>query len=131
MSYSALALLNNDVDALLDTKTLYQTSNYVFATFFQHFVASDITANSGSYGFQPLGATLPSNLGPILGSTGPLLASYQDHNDTIKLSSTVNAELSVRIKQLHMSPTAVYICLSILTFLAVTTILVYTAPPVF
>ena len=133
MSYSSLALQSNNIDALLDPSILFSTSNRVFSTFFQHFVADNVTAESGSYGFQPIAAVVPWDLGPILadtilqnGSDVLLPQSYQDHNDTRHLSSTINATLHLRIEQLHMSPTAVTLCLSILAFLAATTIWVYT-----
>lgn len=125
MSYSALALQNNDVEALLDPDTLFKTSNRVFSTFFQHFVADNVTAESGSYGFQPINAVVPGDLGPILNDTGTGLAAYQDRNNTHHLSSTVEATLHIQIEQLHMSPTAVYLCFAILAFLAGTTVWVY------
>lgn len=59
MSYAALSLTSHDVEALLDPKILQSLSNRVFSTFFQHFVAENVTKDSGSNGFQPLNATLP------------------------------------------------------------------------
>ena len=124
MSYSALALMNNDVEALLDPKTLYNVSDRVFATFFQRFVADNVTAEDGSYGFQTVDANVPWSLGPILSDGRP--TRYQDRNDTHHLSRTIEATLHLQIEHLHMSPTAVYLSLSILTFLAATTVLMFT-----
>ena len=127
MSYSALALQDNDIEALLDAQILYETSNHVFGTFFQHFVGDNVSMESGSYGFQKIDAAVPWDLGPAYGlDGGEVLADHQDLNDTHHLSGTIDAVLHIRIEQLHMSPTAVYLCLSILAFLAATTIWVYT-----
>ena len=124
MSYSALALVDNDIEALLNPDTLFNISNRVLATFFQHFVADNITESDGSYGFQRIDAVVPWTLGPIGNADGP--GYHQDHNDTHHLSSTIDATLHLNIEQLHMSPTAVYISLSILLFLAATTLLMFT-----
>jgi hypothetical protein len=121
MSYAALSLLDNNIEALLKPDTLYKTSNFVFSTFFQHFVTDNTTQRSGSYGFQSINATVPSTMKECTESP------CQDY-DTIThhLSSTIKATLHIRIQQLHMSPAAVYLCLSILTFLVATTGWVYT-----
>jgi len=128
MSYAALALQDNNIDALLDPETLFSTSNKVFATFFQHFAGNNISFEQGSYGFQPVGATLPWDLPLILGGTpGPQPPpGYQDRNATHHLSTTVDALIQVEIQQLHMSPAAVYLCLAILSILLTITGWVYT-----
>jgi hypothetical protein len=127
MSYAALSLANSDVEALLDPSTLSTISARVFSTFFQHFVTNSITAESGSFGFQPINASLPWDLGSILNTstyyeTG---SSYQDQNSSQITNRTVSVVLHTRIEQLDMSLTAVCLCLSILAFLVVTTIWVY------
>ena len=126
MSYSAYALVEKDPLALLDPERLYAVSNEVFSTFFQHFVADNVTAEDGSYGFQPINATVPAGLGPIANEYENGSAAYQDRNPAHHLSPTINARMQIGIEELHMSPTAVYICLVILAFLAATTIWIYT-----
>lgn len=127
MSYAALSLANNDVEALLDPNTLSTISARVFSTFFQHFVTNSITAESGSFGFQPINASLPWDLGPILNTSNhyKTVSSYQDQNSSQIMNRTVSAVLHTRIEKLDMSLTAVCLCLSILVFLVVTTIWVY------
>ena len=126
MSYSAYSLVEKDPLALLDPERLYAVSNQVFSTFFQHFVADNVTVDGGSYGFQPINATLPAGLGPVVNGNNETTAAYQDHNTSNHLSATINARVQIGIEELHMSPTAVYICLFVLVFLAVTTIWIYT-----
>ena len=126
MSYSAYALVEKDPLALLDPGRLHAVSNEVFSTFFQHFVADNVTVDDGSYGFQSINATLPFGLGPIANEYDNGTAAYQDRNDAHHLSPTINAKMQIGIEELHMSPTAVYICLVILAFLAATTIWIYT-----
>jgi hypothetical protein len=64
MSHAALSLANNDVEALLDPNML------------------SITAGSGSFGFQPINAFLPWDLGAILDTTNYYCSSYQDQNSS-------------------------------------------------
>lgn len=126
MSYAAVALQNNNIERLLDPDILYSTSSKVFGTFFQHFVSNNISTEHGSYGFQSVSATLPRDLPLILNEDSTAPTTYQDHNPTQHLSSTVNATIHVNIQQLHMSPAAVYLSLSILAILLAITCWVYT-----
>lgn len=80
MSYAALSSANDDVEALLDPNMLSTISARVFSTFFQHFVTNSITAESGSFGFQPINDSLPWDLGAILNITNYYGSSYQDRN---------------------------------------------------
>lgn len=127
MSYAALSLASRDVEALLDPSTLESLSNRVFSTFFQHFVAENITLDSGSYGFQPLNATVPWDLTPILDPGNETKAwSYQDKNTSLVTNKTATAILHTEIEQLNMAPTAVILCIVMLSLLTATTVLLQT-----
>lgn len=124
-SYTALSLVGNIEDALLDYDTLANISSTVFSIFFKHFVLAD-TSNkadgamymNGSWGLQPLNSVVPSDLGPILGTSDYL-------QDSI-LPSTTNASVpgivTVQIEKLDLNPIAVILSLAILGLLLMSTV---------
>lgn len=119
MSYCMLAQVNQDKQALLDLETLNHHANGTFATFFQHYVSSNLSATAGGWAYQRIGAILPQDLGPTQngqpeGNPSPI--SYT--------SRTVEAEVATEIKILKMSPLASWLSMSILVWLIITAILV-------
>jgi hypothetical protein len=120
MSYSMLALANNDKEALLDPKTFVETANTVFGIFFKHYVSNNVTMAEGGPAYQRIGAALPADLGPPV-RTG---AGYnQSLSDTP--ATTIKAKLQTPVDRLVMSPTAVFLCLAILALLCLITVVIY------
>ncbi|TID13390.1 hypothetical protein E6O75_ATG11306 [Venturia nashicola] len=123
MSYSMLSLVNNDKYALLNATTLMEKANIAFGVFFKHYASGNVTKTGGSFAFQPIGAALPSTLGaPSSFNTG---GRYYNNSQTVDLDRTVPIFVHVPIDTLVMSPIAVFICLAVLAFLAVTTVVIF------
>lgn len=133
MSYTALSLVNNDDDALHNSDTLANVSSAVFSIFFKHFVQAGSNDHregmymNGSWGLQPHGAVIPSDLGPILSSSTYLQKSstyLQKSFLPSNTSATVNGVITTQIEQLDLNPAAVILSLFILCFLLLTTMIV-------
>lgn len=126
MSYTALSLVNNDHDSLHDTAKLGNISSTVFSIFFKHFVLAGADGKrdgmymNGSWGLQPRGAAIPSDLGPTMSSKSLLQDSFIPSNP----SATVQAVLSMQIEQLELNPSALFLSLAILCLLLLTTAVV-------
>ncbi|KAH0360600.1 hypothetical protein KCU65_g9309, partial [Aureobasidium melanogenum] len=134
MSYCMLQLVKGDKAALLDHNRLTGLANETFSVFFKHFASSNVSDTLGSQAFQLIGEKLPWGLGAAV-----YVSDYEIHllppdqqgafateNQTVPLERQVTATLSVPIEQLVMSPIAVYLCISILVLLCVTTAIIYT-----
>lgn len=125
MSYTARSLVNND-DDLHNPEMLASISSTVFSMFFKHFVQAGSGGQrngmymDGSWGLQPRGVVLPSDLGPVLGSSTYLQNSSVPSNT----SATGNGVITTQIEQLDLNPAAVILSLAILCFLLLTTIVV-------
>ncbi|KAH7399809.1 hypothetical protein BKA64DRAFT_722635 [Cadophora sp. MPI-SDFR-AT-0126] len=127
MSYVSLSLAQNNPSLLLDPMKLGNISSTVFSMFFKHFVHSDVRSNGGMYMngtwvLQPRGAVPPSDLGPTRDSMSKVY--LQDTLLPSGLEPITNAIVTTRIEQLDLSPAAVILCLSILCFLLLTTVVV-------
>jgi len=97
-----LHLANNDQHALLGAETLMETANQTFGIFFKHFATFNISENRESYVYEP--------------------------PDYFKKSyDLIDANISTPVKELRMSPAAAILSMSILVFLIITTIILYTA----
>jgi hypothetical protein len=108
MSYSMLQLANNDQQALLDPQTLMDTANQTFGIFFKHFACFNVSEKLGGYVYDI--PTLDPRTGDWIGAYG----------------GTANATLSTTVAELRMSPTAATMSMTILVFLIIVTIIVYT-----
>ena len=95
MTYAMYSLAGSDLEALLDPEVQARTANKVFSTFFQHFASSNVTSQ-GSWTYQ-----------------------------AVQESQKVEATVTRRLEMLQMSMTATAICLTILAFFVVVTIIVY------
>jgi hypothetical protein len=124
MSYSMLALVNNDKSALLNATTLMEKANTAFGVFFKHYASDNVTKANGGFAFQPIGATFPSTLGAPAG----LNSQSKGYNDSqaVNSSRTTPILVHVPVDTLVMSSVAVFLCLAILVFLIVTTIITFT-----
>ena len=126
-----LQLAKGDKAALLDHNRLTSLAKETLSVFFKHFASSNVSDIFGGQAFQPIGEKLPWGLGPALNTSGVLLPPHEQgafatQNQTVHLERQVPATLSVPIEQLVMSPIAVYLCISILVLLCVTTVIIYT-----
>ena len=130
MSYAMFSLVQKNPQALLDLTTLHRVANEVFSTFFQHYASNNVSLTDGGRVFQPIGASLPFGLPPIVNFSTNQASSYQDSNirPPTNLNNTIEATIHYPVNELIMSPTAVYLCLAILTLLTGIASLVYFFP---
>lgn len=117
---------------LLERQTYMKLASTTLGVFFKHFASENITRLSGGHIYEPVGDRLPWSLGPVINETNrTLVSTYQGalaEGDQIDTSHpTITAVYSIPVEQLVMSPVAVYFCLSILSLLVVTTIIMYSA----
>ena len=112
MSYTMLSLANGSKEALLDPKTYMQLASQTFGVFLKHFISDNVTSTAGGNAYQPIGERLPWTLG-----------KHQE----VEMPRNVTATIHIPVEQLVMSPTAVFLCISLLMFLVVVTIVAYTA----
>lgn len=128
MSYAIYSLALRNSSAILDPLMLHQLANRTFSTLFQHYASTDVTLTDGGRVFQPVGATLPFGLPPILSPndlTGQNLSTYQDKNIPSYTNRTTKVFIHTPVEQLVISPVAFILCLAILLYLAIVTVLVY------
>lgn len=125
MSYSMLALVNNSKEALFDFPTYAKHANTVVGTFFKHFASLNVTSERGGNAFQPIGHTFPWDFGPV-SSNATVQAEFDNAR---KFASTTSksgdATLHLLVEALVMSPTAIWLCIALLAFLALSTIVLY------
>lgn len=130
MSYTSLALSGHNKSVLLDPATLGNVSSTVFSIFFKNFVQTKVSANGalfmdGAWGLQPLGATVPSDLGLIVDSNPPM--SLQNSLPRSNANSSSAALLITKVENLDINHAAAIICLCILSIfiVAIVVIMVY------
>jgi hypothetical protein len=126
MSYAAYTQVGFDPTALLDPDILFETSQKVFSTFFQHFVNNNITKNDGGWVYQPIGQELKVNQPMVNMPTqytpdGLVAPKFED---VVRNSSqTTTATISTRVEVLRMNEVAFWISASILIWLIITIII--------
>ena len=133
MSYAMFSLVQRNPQALLDHTTLQTTAQEVFTTFFQHYASDNVTLADGGRVFQPIGATLPVDLPPIVNVSYNssdarykfTASSYQDTDVRTSTNRSVEAAVHTSVNEHVMSSTAVFLCLAILAFLICIAVLVY------
>ena len=112
--------------ALSDHMILQTVVKDVFSTFCRHYVSNLATLADGGRFFQPIGATLPFGLPPIINSSNVFRnSSYQDTDVRTSTNKTVEAIVHTPVNELVMSSTAVILCFAILASLACVAVLVY------
>ncbi|KAI9929420.1 hypothetical protein MW887_000890 [Aspergillus wentii] len=126
MTYSMFSMANKSPDALLNSQTLDELSKKTFTTFFQHFVSNDISPKIGGWAYQPINASLPSDLAPAVDDImGGKATAYQDDlHPILHTKRTVSAVVSQRVELLHMNPAAVWLSIAILGWMMITTVIV-------
>jgi hypothetical protein len=125
MSYSMLALAGGNAgrEALLDPNELIKKANYVFGVFFKHFVSENITDAEGGWAYQPIGAKLPAGLGNI--TDYGVVGRDDDRRSPVDTPRSLNAVLSTPVEQLVVSGIAVGICVGVLAFLIIVTVIIF------
>lgn len=132
MTYAMYMLGGADPEALLEISTLERTAEKTFQTFFQHYVSTNVSMEKGSWVYQAINSSLPSDLGEVIslqlgpgGNSTEIKASdYQDNLHPVSSTNrTAIATISTRIEVLQMQPTAVWLSLAILTWLIATLVI--------
>ncbi|KAI1388600.1 uncharacterized protein F4822DRAFT_251261 [Hypoxylon trugodes] len=114
MTYSMLALANNDHEALLNLDTLRHTAQRTFSAMFQNFASKNVSFENGGYVFQSL------NENPLIHVNGVTL-----ENSTVPkppVNTTINLHVSRPAELLQMSKPAAWICMIILGYLVIVSI---------
>lgn len=125
MSYTSLAMSGQNKTALLDPETLANVSSSVFSLFFKNFAQATANANDalfidGAWGFQTIGATIPSDLGSVIGSNPPLLLQGSLSPSPTGPGATSSGVLSTVVETVDMNHTVAILSLSILSIFIVT-----------
>lgn len=131
MTYAMYSLVGKNPDALLDVDTLTNSTQRVFTTFFQHFVSNSVSLKEGGFAYQPIGHMI-EDPGPVYNVSwipistvkDRLPANYSNNYPRLNTARAANATVLTRIEVLHMNPTATWLSVAILLWLAATTILV-------
>ncbi|KAF7718401.1 Uncharacterized protein PECH_008383 [Penicillium ucsense] len=130
MSYSMYSMANKDPQALLDPKTFVRLAQKSFTTFFQHFVSNNISMANGGWAYQTINASLPSDLTPAVEyvngyAAGAQATAYQDVIHPISQTNrTVSIKVAQRVQLLQMNAIAVWLSVSIMAWLILTTLVV-------
>ncbi|KAJ5386228.1 hypothetical protein N7509_008769 [Penicillium cosmopolitanum] len=130
MTYAMYSMAGKDPTKLLDPDTFHDLAHKTFSTFFQHFVSNGISTETGSWGYQKINASLPHELGPALELVdgylpGTKATKYQDVMQPISHTNrTVEALLARRVELLQMNGVAVWLSISIMAWLIMTTVVV-------
>ncbi|OTA99510.1 hypothetical protein M426DRAFT_67631 [Hypoxylon sp. CI-4A] len=117
MTYSMLSLVDYNHDALLDPETLERTAQKAFSALFQNFASNNVSFETGGYVFQPPSEALPSDLDTI----------YSKRDDASSSADTVTLDVSRPVELLKMSKPAAWICMVILGYLIVVSVVLTVA----
>ncbi|KAB2572605.1 hypothetical protein DBV05_g8761 [Lasiodiplodia theobromae] len=124
MTYAMYAMSNKDPQRLLDPDTHRALAERTFATFFQHFVSSNVSLDTGSWAYQPINASLPSDM--LCNFTDPSRnASYEralHPNSSTPRQAVV--QVSTPVDLLEMNTVAVALSVAILIWLVIITAVV-------
>lgn len=129
MSYAAYVQAGRDASSLLDEDTLLEETQNVFMMFFQHYVNSSVSLETGGWAYQPIGANL-EGLGPAIPGTissradGGCLAVDVSDLPPQNTQCTTEATVSSRVEVLRINNVAFWISLSLLIWLTITTIII-------
>ncbi|KAL5393093.1 hypothetical protein PMIN06_001716 [Paraphaeosphaeria minitans] len=128
MSYAAYVQADRDPKALLDLNYMLESTQRIFTLFFQHYVSSTYSLKTGGWAYQPIGANQDG-----LGAANETFPQFNPDGTRAKEVSelpaehtnrTASATMSTRVEVLHMNPKAVWLCVALLIWLALTAILV-------
>lgn len=121
MTYSMYILANKDPEALLDASTLKSLANKTFSTFFQHFVSSNFSIETGGWAYQQINSSRPFD--PVLGqSLPPGNASTPQTPENV--SRTALIEVQTEVELLEVNAVAAWLSVAILAWFILTAIVV-------
>ncbi|KAJ4294300.1 hypothetical protein N0V90_007990 [Kalmusia sp. IMI 367209] len=129
MSYAAYVQENRNSEALLDKDILTKRTQEIFTTFFQHYVSSNNSLTSGGWAYQPIGTNLKDLGAPVNGTytqynpDGTRAPKYSEL-PAQNTQRVADATMSTRVEVLHMNENAVWLCIGLLIWLAITTLIV-------
>lgn len=129
MSYAAYVKAGRNPEAFLDKDFMIQSTKDMFTMFFQHYVSSTVSLKTGGWAYQPIGANL-NELGAVVNGSFPQFnpdgtpAKKLDQLPAQNTNRTGTATMSTRVEVLRMNQRAVYLCVGLLAWLALTTIIV-------
>lgn len=119
MTYSMYKLADQNPQALLDAAILEDLAQTTFSTFLQHYVSSNVSFDSGSWAYQPINASLPSDLTKIYNETSGETPEYQDVLHPISHTNrTATVEIKTPLLLLRMNSVSVWLSVSIIIWLA-------------
>lgn len=128
MSYAAYVQADRIPEALLNLDYMLESTQKIFSLFFQHYVSSTYSLKTGGWAYQPIGANQDG-----LGPANETLPQFNPDGTRAKKVSelpvqntnrTPSATMSTRVEVLHMNPKTVWLCVALLSWLALTTIVV-------
>lgn len=129
MSYASYVQTGNDPQALLDKDTLLQQTQKTFTTFFQHYVSSTVSYETGGWAYQPIGASL-KDLGPPAPGINP---QFEPNGKPVvqvadlpaqNTRRNATATMTTRVEVLRMNRTAFWLSVALFIWLALTTLLI-------
>jgi len=112
MSYAAYSRAAQDPIVLLDSNTLLRETEEVFSTFFQHYVSSNVSLETGGWGYQPIGSDL--KVAPPVPSSASHPGSKFEDSPMRNTTRTVNATLYREVEVLQVNLIAFGISISIM-----------------
>lgn len=121
MTYSMLSLVDYDHEALLDPDTLQSTAQRTFTALFQNYASNNVSYTSGGYVFQSPNEALPSDLDT------PVPSNNNKRADTSSSDSSITLHVQRPVELLKMSKAAAWICMLILGYLIVATVILTVA----
>jgi hypothetical protein len=129
MSYASYVRSQGDAGSLIDQDALLRHTQATFLLFFQHYVSSNVSLETGGSAYQPIGANLDDLRGPAestlrqINPGGKVAVNFQDlpPQNTERL---VNATITTRVETPDMSHNAFLVCLVIPCWLVITVIIV-------
>lgn len=130
MTYAMYTMAGKDATNMLDPDTFETLAQKTFTTFFQHFVNNELSMQTGGWAYQKINASLPKELGPALDIVhnylpGTKASKHQDVMHPISHTNrTVEARLTRRVELLQMNSVAVWLSISIMAWLIITTVVV-------
>jgi hypothetical protein len=129
MSYAAYVQADRNPEALLDLEYMLESTQKIFTLFFQHYVSSTYSLKTGGWAYQPIGDTA-DDLGAAVNGTFPQFnpdgtrAKKVSELPAQNTNRTASATMSTRVQVVHMNPKAVWLCVGLLIWLALTSIAV-------
>jgi hypothetical protein len=129
MSYASYIQAHKDATALLDADTLIKQTQNTFTTFFQHYVSTGLSLQPGGWVYQPIGTNL-DGVGPAM----PGVVQQMAPNGKLAVpvsqlpaqntQRNTTATMTTRVEILRMNPIAFRVCIALLVWLTITTIVV-------